>query len=234
MADLVPEKENAFQSFDPAEPQPPSGEGCKWVAIGCAATAAVLLLVLCFAGFWVYRNAKSLAADGVVTISSEVIKESELPPEQQEQLIARIEDLGDRYSEGEVTLEQLAQVGEKLAEDESVIVAGVVYFVQNQLLDEAPIEEEVRAEMKQTLQRLARGVIEEQIDLEDLRGLADNLIEEKPDGSYQLKPDLSEEDFAGILESAKEIADTAEIPDEPYEVDFLEEVDEVIDEVLEK
>lgn len=232
IADVVPAREDVVPTYGQSPP-PSSNEGCKWIAIGCAAVAVVLLFVLLFAGLWTYRNIKRIAADGVVTISSEAIKQSELPPEQQRQLIRRVEDLGDEFAEGNVTLEQLSEVGEKLVEDESVIVSGVVYFVENQLLDEAPIDEELRTELKLTLQRLARGVIEEKIDLEDLRLLADDLIEKQPDGTIQLKPDLSEDDFVKLLESAKEIAGTAEIPDEPYEVDFLKEVDEVIKEVLE-
>lgn len=217
IADVVPTY-NDVPAYDQTPPS--SSDGCKWIAVGCAAVAAVLLGVALFASWWTYRNFKRLAAEGVVTISTEVVKESDLPPEQQEQLIERIEGLGDEFAEGNVTLEQLADVGEKLVTDEAVVVSGLVYFVENQLLDEAPIDDELRAELKLTIQRLARGVIEEKIELEDLRGLSENLIEQKPDGTIQLKPDLSEDDFVKVLESAKEIAETAEIPNEPYEVDF--------------
>ena len=91
----------------------------------------------------------------------------------------------------------------------------------------------LRKELKRTIGRLARGVVEEQLELEDLKSLMDGIVKETPDG-FELDPDVSKEEFSNLLESAREIADDAEIPDEPYEVDFMSEVNEVIDEVLAK
>jgi len=230
MAQAVPG--NDYEEVEYAPPTS-SGKGCKWLAIGCFVTALVLLLVASVASFWIYKNSSRLIADGAVTVGEQMVNEMDLPPEQSDQIVDRIKGLGEQYKEGKITLEDLVEVGEELSKDEDVIMSGIVYFVDSQVLEEAPIDDDLRAEVRRMTHRLARGVIEDQIELDDLKPLMDGIVKKTADG-YELDPDVSQEDFENVLESAKTIADQAEIPDEPYEVDFMKEVDEVIDSVLEK
>lgn len=227
VAEVVPNFEATPAQYPPTS----SGSGCKWIAVGCAVTFFVMLLVMVGIGYWGYRNVDRLAAKVAVTTVRAVVEESPLSPEQQKQLMQRVEDLGDRYAKGEVTAEELAEVAERLAEEESVVTAGLVYVLETQVLDQAEIDEELRGRLKRVTDRLARGVIEDNIDVEELKPLLENIFEETPEGP-KVKPDLKPEDFGKFLESAEKIADEAEIPDEPYEIDFLEEVDKIIDEVL--
>lgn len=234
IAEVVPDDPRYVDPNVYANPHATQSNGSwKYLALGCGLSLLLVVLLIVGGAYWAYRNVNRFAAKGVVTVAREVVKESQLPVEQQEQVMTRIEELGDDFAEGEVTLVELQEVAENVVTDKKVIVSSVVYFIENQLLDEAPVDDETRAEIQRMAQRIGRGVIEETLDPEDFKPLLDDLIVQTDDGP-QLNPDLSEEDIKGLLEKAREIVDQAEVPDEPYEMEFLDEVDRAIDEVLEK
>lgn len=57
-------------------------------------------------------------------------------------------------------------------------------------------------------------------------------MDRQPDGSEQLKERLTDAELKAFLEKAKEKADAANVPDEPFEVNIADELEKAIDKAL--
>ena len=205
-----------------------------WAAVGCGSLLLIAFILMGVVGWYVASNAKSIAADGVVIVSERILQDSGMPEAQREQVVARVRRIADGFKSGDVTLEDLEKFGEKLAEDKAIIASGLLYFIDSQVLKNSDLDEDQRERAGRALQRVARGVVEDKIELESLEGLVNEFLDPPGnDGNRQLKKNLTSEEVEEVIATATELADQAEVPDEPFEIDIVEHIDSIIDEVLE-
>ncbi len=108
------------------------GLGTK-LAIGCAGTLLVCVLICGGIGFYLYANFKSIASGAATTVITQNINQSKLSADQKQKLIARVEDLRQRFVDGEITTEQIARVGTALAES-PLFYVGSVMFIEHQYI----------------------------------------------------------------------------------------------------
>ncbi len=204
-----------------------------WAAVGCGGLLLVGFIFMGAIGWYITRNAKSFAADMSVVATERILQESGMPKPQREQVVVRVRRIADGFKSGEVTINDLEKFGEKLAEDKAIIAAGLLYFIDSQVLNNSDLDEEQRERAGRALQRVARGVVDDRIELESLKDLVDEFLDPPgPDGDRQLKKNLTSEEVEAIITTATELADEAEVPDEPFEIDIVEHIDTIIDDVM--
>ena len=127
--------------------------------------------------------------------------------------MARVRSLADGFKDGTVTLEQISEVAEKMAQEKSLVAGGIILFIEKMLLDESDLEPEQREAAALALQRVARGVIEDKIELQSLEDLVNEFMEPGPDPNKKtVKKDLTKEEVDQIIAKANELADEAEVP----------------------
>jgi len=85
---------------------------------------------------------------------------------------------------------------------------------------------------RRTLQRLARGAFEKTIPENEVQEAMQLVMQHQPDGSQQLKERLTDDELKAFLEKAKEKADAASVPDEPFEVNIADELEKAIDKAI--
>lgn len=214
-----------------APPTEGSNQGCIWALAGCGVLVLVLAGVIAGLTWWGMAKGKIMLVETFVEVVAQSLNETELPEEQKDKLIARIRNLGDDFISGDLTLEDMEQIGRRMADSRAIIAGGILYFIETEILDKAEIDDETRIAAKRAVQRLARGVVEEKIDVEQLEAIVSEFTEERPDGKKVLKSDFSKENVDKLIESASDLADEAEVPDEAYEVDLATEVDGIIEDV---
>ena len=206
-----------------------SGGVLKVVGIGCGAMV-VLVIIL---GVVVRMNWRTWAGNFSKTTLTRLINETELPEDQKQALNAQIEDLAEKFKAREVTPEQLLEIAARLNEgaffDLALLGAAHSRYIVN-----SPMAEPDRAEATLSYQRFARGVLEGKISR---IALGQALVVVEKDGfsrrdSGEMKPELSDEELARLLSDLKDEADEAEIPMEPFVVDFSDQLREIIDGVL--
>ena len=229
-----------FSSPQPDNAPPPPGyqppkqsNGCLYVALGCGGLVLLGVVLLAIGGFYIARNAKNIAADMSVVVADSALKEGGMPPAQREQVVARVRRIADEFKEGNLTMKDLEKFGQKIGEDKAIIAAGILYFVDSHLLNNEKLDPAQREQAGRALQRVTRGVVEDKIDLKSLRDLVDKFLDPPgPDGDRNLKKNLTKEEVDEIIAEATELADGVEIPDEPYEIDVVEHIDNIIEEVI--
>ena len=214
----------------------PKRSGWSGCLIGCLVTFGICCVLCAGTGYFVYSNASkwiiSTAREGVRT----VLEESELPLEEQTEILDQFDRVATAYQNGDVTLEELGPAFEELFKS-PVLMSIMVKAIESKYLEPSGLSDEEKDQGRRTLMRVMRGVLEEEFEEADIKKLASRFLknpDHKPDEQPELKDSLTDEELRELLAEAKSLADTKEIPDEDYDVKISEVVKRIVDNVLEE
>jgi hypothetical protein len=199
--------------------------------IGCLIIFVVLLVLGALAGYWVWNNGRAWLATGGAHLMRQAIDQSELPPQEKQDINVQIDRIAQAFRTGQLSVEKLAEIIQKLA-DSPLMTAIVASAVEAKYLAKSGLSDDEKAQAVQTLRRFLRGVVDKKIDEDTVNTAMAYVSVREPDGSWTLREHVSDEDLRKFFESAKAAADKAEIPDEPEVFDPSEEMKLIVDEVL--
>lgn len=187
----------------------------------------VIFACLVIAGIYIGTHWKGWVASAANSATQQIVKESGLPPDQQNAIVGEIKQLGDDFASGKVTTEQLGEITRTIAESPLLALAGVQAARQKYVepSDMTPKEKEAAV---RTLQRFGRGVHEKKIDKEAIDDVVKPVADLMPNGKWRLKDNPTRMEIDQLLENAKARADEAMVPDEPFDLNIAEELKKAI------
>lgn len=197
---------------------------------GCLVVLAILVVLAVAGGIFVAMNLKTWTADWTVQIVEAGLEKSELSEEQKSAIMVHVQDLADGFKAGDVTFQQVQRIGKELISGPIIPVA-VVYGARKQYIDPSGLSEEEKLNANLQMERLARGVFEKKIDIDELEDAVDEIAVRTREDQWQLR-DPEVVDDKGLREMVGKITalvDEKEIPAEHFEVDVAAEVAEAID-----
>lgn len=210
-----------------------SGSAVPKVLLGCLVAIIVLVVITCGVGYYVVSNLKSMGVDLIASVVTQAIDESQLPEEQKVGLKEQIDRVATGYKSGEISDEQFGRIFENL-EKSPVLSAIPVMVIQSTYIQNSGLTDEEKAEAKKTLDRAAHGLFEKTITMEDLDPAMEHVATRKPDGDWEIKENVSDEELKAFLEETKKVCDEHGIPDEDFQVDIVAELKKAIDDALAK
>jgi hypothetical protein len=195
---------------------------------------SLVLLIACGVGGWfVYQNTGKWVADATRAVVVQMVNDSDLPEEEKAEIKVQLDRVVEKYKSGEITLEQVGKVMEKLVES-PVFATLIVKAAEAKYIDPSGLDDEEKAQARLVLQRIARGTVEKKIDPKTLEPALDHISHTDPQGNRQLKEHVSDAELRDFIAELKRVADAAQIPDEPYEVNFGAEIRRAVDEALQE
>ena len=135
------------------------------------------------------------------------------------------------YEEGNISNDEMLRIAEKLTQSPIFPIAAV-YLVDSHYVQPSDMTEDEKAAARIDLQRFARGVIEEKIPLDRLKQVIAPIAEPGAGDQINLKKKVTRQELDAFLANVKTEADDASIPNEPFEIDFADELGKTIDEAL--
>ena len=168
-----------------------------------------------------------------------MLQESDLPEGEQDEMLRQFDRVADAYTEGEISLQELAPVMQELVES-PVMVLVMLKAVEAKYVDPSGLSAEEKEQAHRTMVRVLRGVIEEKLSKEDIERVTKHFLE-NPEADtqkgeqFRLKPNLSDDELRALLAEALEVVDEREVPDDPnYEVKLSDVVRDIVDKALNK
>lgn len=219
------------RDFDRPESLPTERSGCSKFMMGCGCALAGLLVIVTGISVWVAMNWKTWTADWSKAVTAQVVAQSSLSPEDKARIIKRIDSLADDFKSGKLTLEQAKRVMEQIAQSPLFPIA-MVMAAEEKYVKPSGLSADDKTAAQVTLQRLASGAFEKKIPEADLQEVMQLLMQKQPDGRDQLKQTLTDVELIAFLDKAKEKADKASVPDEPFDVNIADELEKAIDRAL--
>jgi len=221
-------EQNSFDTWDPDTVPEQKNSGCLK---GCLIIGAVMLIVF-IVGIWVAsQHWRGWASGFARTTLNEMLRQSELPAAEQEQIRSEVERLFTEFEEGRLTQAQVQRLIDELAG--SPLSANVIArAIEEQYFDSSSLSDEEKETGRMTLRRCARGVFDRKLSEEDVDAVLGKIGTKNPDGRWELKETLTDEELRTFLAEARSRADEAGIPETVEEIDLAVEVKRIIDAVL--
>lgn len=187
----------------------------------------VIVLCMVIAGIYVGTHWKGWVADVANTATQQLVKDSGLPQDQRDSIIADIKQLGDDFKSGKVTTEELGRITKAVADGPLLPLAGV-QAARQKYIEPSDMAPEKKAASILTLQRFARGVHEKKISKEVIDDVVKPVAELMPNGRWRLKDMPTPMEVDQFLDNAKAKADEAMIPEEPFDLNIADELKKAI------
>jgi hypothetical protein len=189
------------------------------------------LVLFTIVAYWVSQNWRGWVSDISDSGINELIDQSELAPQEKQEIRIEVDRVIDAFRGGRVSLEQVGMILENLAES-PLLTMIMVSSADAHYFDKSGLSDEEKAEGRTTLRRFLRGAIDGSIDEDSVNTAMAHVAERQSGGGWRLRDRVTDEQLRNFLTVAKEKADEANIPLEPPEFDPSEEVKRAIDEAL--
>lgn len=211
------------------EQEKKGGGGKKWF-FGCCG-GLVVLAILCAGGSWfgagyAKDEMASLLKEGV----AESMEKTELSPEQRQGINAQTERLEAAIKGWGImeAIEHLENLEPQQDELENFGFHIILVGYGSYILPHTAMPEEERDAGRRILQRYARGIDEGKLRLNDNDGSWD--LQGRQDDGNEIEFDVDE--VRRHLASLATKVDEVGIPDEPYEVDLANKLEQIVDALI--
>ncbi len=203
---------------------------------GCLVTGLVTVVVLIVVAalvvkFYVMPRVSGWIADGTRLILVEAVKEMHLPVNQESAIIKDIDRVTEDYKAGRITLDQLSNIFDELAQT-PLLHMGVVHMIETHHIARSGLSEEKKQEAALAVQRFARGMYEKKLPENAVDQIQAPVFTTDQDGDRVFKDTLTDEELTALAEELKAKADEAGVANEPFKIDFATEFHKAIERAL--
>ncbi len=211
---------------EPAHHDSGSGSILKILGIGCAGVTVIAIGVAIYVGL----HAREWAGDAARAILVAGIEQSRLSEPQKVALTQRADRITEDFKAELITLEQLSRIGQGMVEGPIFDLALLMALESEAVLD-AGLEIGERDSASLEFQRYYRAVVEGAISPGELGRLVQPYLDDPADLD-EIGVGLTDVERDALIADLKSGADAADVPAEPYEIDFAALFDEVVEGVL--
>jgi hypothetical protein len=187
----------------------------------------MLLIATGIAGWWLYKQIPSFARN----VIDQAVAQSDLSPEDKQVVMAQVDRLVEGYEQGKVDLPKLGKFMEGLAQSPLMDLM-IAYAAKVKYIDSSGLSPEEKEAAERSLQRVARGVIDDKISEDDLNSALNHISNERPGGGREFREKVSDDELRAFLAECQRLADEAQIPNADFKVDIGAELKRLVDEVL--
>ncbi len=154
---------------------PKKSGGLGKIAIGCGIVVLIVIVLLAVGGWYVYNNARGWMAKGLSSVVNEAVDQSNLPDVQKQAITDRVDHVMQEFADGNITLDQIGQAVNSL-EVENLVTAGMAQYIGTAVMDSSSLSDDDKADGRQAMNRLAHGVLENQIDESEIQKVFDAIM----------------------------------------------------------
>jgi hypothetical protein len=204
-----------------------------WVTclFGCLIFAVIAMVLFIIVLYWISQNWRGWASEGGAFVVMQMVNESDLPPEEKQQIQVQVDRVADAVRSKDLSLPQMGEIFEKLV-DSPLLTTIIVSTVDTKYIEPSGLGDEEKAAAMVTLDRFVRGVVDGAIDEQSTEAALKHVADKQPDGNWQMRNTVTDVQLEAFLAEAKQQADEAEIPQDPPAFDPSDEVKRVIDDVM--
>jgi hypothetical protein len=187
---------------------------------------AICLLAV-ISGIYVATHWKGLAVTVAYQVSQGLIKESGLPDDQRDAILSEMRQLGDDFKSGKINNDDMARIVKKIR-DSPLLPLGGVQAVRTKYLEKSDMTPKEKSAAILDLQRFARGIYEKKIRVDEVKDILKPVADIGPNGRWNLKENPTRMELQQFIANARSRADTAKIPNEPFDLNIAEELRKAI------
>lgn len=239
-------RERARPHRSPTRPTTPTRRGN--LLVGCGVVLGIVVIAAVVAGVWISQSWRGWTSSAIRKGTNQALTEAQIDPVEQQEIMVHVDDLMNRFENGDITLEQLGTIAEQIAKS-PIVPAAMVIITDNLYIDQSELSDEEKADARVQLARYAQGVKDKAIDPESAQEVLDPISTDTPDSNdivlninynesgkktraLRSADEVSAEDLRAVVEKARAFADDAGISETPDEIDLSDELGAAIDRAM--
>lgn len=221
-----PDETHGSDGFE-RKPRSQGMDAVTAVALGCGCLVVVALLGVAATTFWVANNLDRMVAGA----TKAVIEGVGLPDDQEQRILARIDELAEQIRNGEISEEEGGAIIKNILEG-PILPAAISLGVIRGYIDESGLDDEEKQAGRTAVYRLTHGAIYQMIPQEKLDPVLDHISTRKANNQREFRQSLSDDEVRAFIAAAKEAAGEAGVPEDLPEINFADEFDKAVDKAL--
>ncbi len=215
----------------------------NWL-LGCGIVLVLVIALVIGGVIFVAMNARNWAASGMEKLTTTLIEKAPISEEERSETLAVVDGFMQRFRDGDVTVEQLVEVMEKITQS-PVLPAGIAMSMGEFYFADAELSDEEKADGRVQLTRIAYGMADRTLNEQDLQQAVQPINANATENQviqFQLpnkttirlkNPDVvTPDELRAFIESARATADEKGIAPTPPPFDLSGELAKAIDTVL--
>jgi hypothetical protein len=210
------------------QPKKKGMSGCLW---GCLIAFVVVVVLAVLIAVIVARNWREWTASLSTQVIQQAIEATDLPEAEQTEVMEQVHRVTDAFRENQLSMEQVQRIMLQLQES-PLIPSFVVSAIDEKYLNGSGLSDEEKTEARNTLNRFVQGMIQQKIAEADVNEVMAHVADRQPDGSWQLREQVTDDQLRTMLEAAKAKADAAGIDEQVEEIDPSDELRRIIDQAM--
>lgn len=218
------------------QPQPRKSNWMRWL-IGLFLLGMSFMFFIAVLGIVGISYVASNLDKWVVGLGREaivaVVNDSELPATEKTEVITQVDRIVTAYKDGKIQQADLERVFTGL-QDSPALKALALYNIENEYLADSQLPAEEQAQARLTFQRALRAIYEGKISEDQFYAVLPEGKEGepiRPVSTNSTQNDATDE-LRETLVKLKVIADNADIPNEPFQLDISDELQKFVDQAL--
>lgn len=224
-----PENDDDFIPSEYVSEQPQNGmHGCLK---GCLIAFVVALILAIVAGWYISRQWRGWVTSLARTATEQSLKDMGLDEEQQKQAATELDRVFTEFEEGRLTEQQFERLLEEITQS-PLTHSLMVKMIEKKYFDSSGLNDDERDTGCITLRRFFRGMFDGKLTEEDSDAVLEKIATQQPNGDWELRESVSDEELRDFLDEAKSGADAAKVPETVEEVDVLVEIKQIVDAAL--
>lgn len=206
------------------------------ILVGCLVALGIAVILAVIATVFVMNSWRGWMSGGLRQGITAVLDETKIQQVEKDEINAHIETLMTRFENKDLSLEDLGNVTVAILEG-PLLPAGIVAASYEGYFAESELDDEVKADAKNQLGRVAHGIYTEAISIDDLEDILDPIKEPTGSGNsgvqvqagnqnIKLKePDnVTSEELVELVANARMAADEAGVVETAPTIDLSNEV----------
>jgi hypothetical protein len=189
----------------------------------------VLVILLTVAGIFIVQNAKSIGAMVADRFAAQAIDDLPVSEAERDDLKALMSELVDDFRSGNISMRELEAILDEVGSDPVIRVGAMAHALRTNTLTRLDLPPEELDGMGMTAMRFSRALAEDRLPAQVVGRVESDLT-----GIVEHGGPVSEERVRAVVEEMRAAADQAEMPAEPYEIDFSDVARAAIDRAVAK
>ena len=203
------------------------------IATGCLVVIIAAILIFTAIGVYVAKNYQTWLAHGIAAGMHALIDNSDLPQHEKSEISEIIDQLKTDFLMGDISLAELGLILEGIGSSPALPIGLIIQFEQSYVVPSG-LNSGEKLQANFTLNRLARGISEDQISWENVDEILAPISDPGEDGNQHLRSpsEVSDDDIREVLATVQEVVDMAGISNEKIEFDISEEFKKSVEDAL--
>lgn len=207
------------------------------ILVGCLVALGIAVILIIISTIFVMNSWRGWVSGGLKQGITSVLDNTDIAQVEKDEINAHINTLMTRFENKEVSLEDIGKVTVSIAQG-PLLPAGIVAGSYEGYFADSELDDEVKADAKIQLARVAHGIYTETIEMDSLEDILEPLqapVVSGGTGAIHIQTDdfqinlkdpesVSVEDLTELIANARQAADEAEVPETPPSIDLSDEV----------